>query len=522
MKTAIYHIFCLLCALLCALPSGATKPQRPLSTGQIYNEAKAQYAKECYPEALVLYIEAMEQAEKEGNDKVFVACLGYISNIYNTFGDDNACRFYLLKGYEAAKRIGDSRLQMNFLPNLVKCLANMGEVGEARKYYALMTAMSDRVNDVNSQYYTIYSKALILAAEHHYDEAIAEHRRAMAFAEEKKMDRVFALYQLSEVGDVLVRTGHAREAVAVGDTCVDMSRRLGSRELLLNAYKMLADAYLQLQHTGNAKHYRELYFSLKDSVYETKKFYRARYKLNEYENNEHQQQMSLLNRTISHRTYVIAIMAVLIIVALVLVYIITVKNRHLHRTQRLLIKRNADLEERENQNNIILKKYLEQARLNQHIQPTPPAPASSGDEPQPADDGDADNSSRPAAAKPDDTGDNQLLSQINDVLNDVSTVTNPDFSLQMLADMVGSNTTYVSRVINNSYHKNFKTLLNERRIREACHKLKDKRHVANFTIQTIYEDVGYKTASSFIRAFKKVYNMTPSEYQRLSPEDDEG
>ena len=110
----------------------------------------------------------------------------------------------------------------------------------------------------------------------------------------------------------------------------------------------------------------------------------------------------------------------------------------------------------------------------------------------------------------------QLLNKINDVMEDMSVISNPDFCLQMLADMVQSNTNYVSRVINNSYNKNFKTLLNERRIREACHKLSDTENYVGYTMQVIYEEVGYKNASSFIRAFKKVYNMTPSEYQKLA------
>ncbi len=37
-------------------------------------------------------------------------------------------------------------------------------------------------------------------------------------------------------------------------------------------------------------------------------------------------------------------------------------------------------------------------------------------------------------------------------------------------------------------------------------------------MQVIYEEVGYKSASSFIRAFKRVYNMTPSEFQKIAME----
>ena len=37
----------------------------------------------------------------------------------------------------------------------------------------------------------------------------------------------------------------------------------------------------------------------------------------------------------------------------------------------------------------------------------------------------------------------------------------------------------------------------------------------NQTIQAIYESVGYRNSVSFLRAFKKIYGMTPSEYQKL-------
>ena len=80
----------------------------------------------------------------------------------------------------------------------------------------------------------------------------------------------------------------------------------------------------------------------------------------------------------------------------------------------------------------------------------------------------------------------------------------------------------MSRIINNSYQKNFKTLLNERRIQEACHKLTDRQHYGSYTMQVIYEEVGYKSASSFIRAFKRVYNMTPSEFQKIAAEKENG
>ena len=109
----------------------------------------------------------------------------------------------------------------------------------------------------------------------------------------------------------------------------------------------------------------------------------------------------------------------------------------------------------------------------------------------------------------------RLLEKVNSVLEDVSVISRDDFSLAMLAKMVGSNTKYVSMVINDTYGKNFKTYLNEFRIREACRRLSDTQHYGNMTIQAIYEELGYKTASSFVKAFRKINGMTPSQYQKL-------
>ena len=110
---------------------------------------------------------------------------------------------------------------------------------------------------------------------------------------------------------------------------------------------------------------------------------------------------------------------------------------------------------------------------------------------------------------------NRLLNSITTILEDVSVISNSNFNLSMLAEKAGSNTKYVSSIINDVYGKNFKTVLNEYRIREACRRLTDKDHYGNMTIQAIYEELGYNSAASFIQAFKKVNGMTPSVYQKL-------
>lgn len=101
-------------------------------------------------------------------------------------------------------------------------------------------------------------------------------------------------------------------------------------------------------------------------------------------------------------------------------------------------------------------------------------------------------------------------------MKDSANFCNPDFSLSMLAQAVDSNTTYVSQAINTSYNKNFRTILNEHRVKEAMKRMKDIATYGNYSIQGISESVGFKSASNFIAAFKKTTGMTPSLYQKLS------
>lgn len=112
----------------------------------------------------------------------------------------------------------------------------------------------------------------------------------------------------------------------------------------------------------------------------------------------------------------------------------------------------------------------------------------------------------------------QLTERVVGVMDDLAYISNPDFNLNALAEAVDSNTRYVSWAVNETYGKNFKALLNERRIREACRRLSDHEHYGNLTIQAVYEGVGYTNAVSFIRAFRKINGMTPSEYQRAAVE----
>lgn len=119
----------------------------------------------------------------------------------------------------------------------------------------------------------------------------------------------------------------------------------------------------------------------------------------------------------------------------------------------------------------------------------------------------------------DDKRQNDILAAIKDILENEEEILSNEFSLSRLAEMVGSNTHYVSRIINENYQKNFNTLLGELRVKIACQRLCDTEQNGNLTIEAIAESVGFKSRSNFVVVFKKVTGLTPSQYKKIATEE---
>ncbi|MGI6222706.1 MAG: helix-turn-helix domain-containing protein [Prevotella sp.] len=438
--------------------------------------ANKYYKVENYPEAMRYYTLAMQKAQEEHNDRVYVVSVGYISNVYFNYSDYTRALHYLLKGYDKVKDGDNVRIQSSYLTNIIATYCRLNDPKNARIYYDILCQLPQEGLTVDNDYYIMYNYGRILKAEKKYDEAMKQFKKTWQFAESNKMAPIYSLNLRSEIGNLLVETGRYDEAIAYGLECEKESRKIGSMELLANACQMLADAYGKVGDSVNAQHYRQLYNETADSVYNLPNLTSASTDLFKYENSQNEEQISSLTSSMNHLTLIVVIFGVLIALMVILFFMVFRNNKRMNEGQLKLLEENRD----------ILAKTVSTVK------------------------------ERTPAVKdgPECEKMRKLLAKINDVLNDGTSISDPDFSLQKLADAVGSNTKYVSQVINEYFNMNFKTLLNEYRLREATRRLSDEEHYGNMTIQAIYEDVGYKNAVSFIRAFKRMYGMTPSEYQK--------
>ena len=92
--------------------------------------------------------------------------------------------------------------------------------------------------------------------------------------------------------------------------------------------------------------------------------------------------------------------------------------------------------------------------------------------------------------------------------------TNKKCNLEHLSKELETNSTYLSKIINEKKQCNFSTYLNNLRIEHTIYLLETNKRVRNLTIAAISELVGYNSVKPFITAFKERYSILPSVYIR--------
>lgn len=415
--------------------------------------------REQYSKALEAYIDVMERAERADSQSLFIACIGNISNIYAISGEFERCEHYNRLGYEAALRQHDADLAGKFIINSVGIQCSMLNVEKAREQLRLMEQhpLSDTVL---WRFYTIHYAGVVARIDNQFDEAIGLSTRALTYAQQHQMEPKYELVQLSELGSLYLMQDDAQRALHYFRMHLAMTDSLESTELQASSCRLMADAYEKAGHKDSAQFYHSMYYTLRDSLLDQRQLAAAKEKLYRYENIRTGRQISSLNAQVQRQWWLLTLVIVASLAALAGLW---------YLGRRRLTQMRAEREEKGSERRTPIHLSDEQVK--------------------------------------------ELAAQIDQVMSDITTISNPDFSLQQLAAKVESNTKYVSYAINQVHGKTFKTLLNEYRIKEATRRLTDTEHYGNITIQAIYQELGYNSATSFIQAFKKINGMTPSQFQ---------
>lgn len=464
--------------------------EHQLQADSLVSLGSSYYKAQRYMDALDVLGKAINEADKAGNESAYLSAIMKIGNIYTIFDDYEQALHYYKTSLEKAEKSGDKVSTIKLKNNMLMCYAMLGKHKEAEACYKSIATLDMGNKEINN-FYNYLNQALLSTAKKYYKGAIFFHTKAMKYAQSHNMDGHYVAAEMGQIGTAYEGSGNMKEAEKWYLECFKFSERgkyvgplISSCERLVNIYRKQGKDQLFVK-------YNKLYAKYSDSLFKQKDFNSKRSLINLYENRVKDRHLNILQNKNNTLIGVIVTIAILMTILIVLLIYIFKVNRRLVATQRLLIKKHQE--------------HNHQLEVQNEIF------TSIGN--------DSDNCSDEELL-PKKQAD-MLLISIAHVMEDTSTVCNPDFSLSTLAQLVESNTKYVSWVINKNFNKNFKTYLNEYRIRAASQLLIDANNFGNLTIAGIAEKVGFKSPTSFHQAFKKIYAMTPAAYVKLAKKEDE-
>lgn len=118
-------------------------------------------------------------------------------------------------------------------------------------------------------------------------------------------------------------------------------------------------------------------------------------------------------------------------------------------------------------------------------------------------------------SQPQDNAAKELTEKIETALSDSRLLSDSTLTLDRLATHLDIPAKRLSQFVNEHYEGTFATLLQERRCRLACRMMNEDTD-RKYTVEAFSLNVGFNSRTAFIRAFKKVIGMTPSEYLRIA------
>ena len=343
------------------------------------------------------------------------------------------------------------------------------------------------------RYNKMLYQAFINVEQKRYDDAIKMYDNQLQLIDTTQYSRLIYFTHV-EKAKVHAMTGDYRKAIEALKQSERIAVDLEMKDCKLEVYKMLAQYYQQLGDHGSREHYYNQYTQLKDTLTNYQQLasvsemeFRNELKGMEQEMSEMRQHREVMS--------IVALTSLGFLLALaVLLYLVYRKNGELTRSNQSLYQKNVEM----------LRAEEEERRMRRQLQ----------DKETPATD--ADNDVKYKSSHLSDEDKEQLLSRIQEVMENSDEIFSPEFSLERLAMLSDSKSKYVSQVINEYYEQNFNNFLNSFRIKEACKRMGDLDNYGNYTIEAISESVGFKSRSTFVTSFKRITGLTPSQYQRMA------
>ena len=252
-------------------------------------------------------------------------------------------------------------------------------------------------------------------------------------------------------------------------------------------YRLQAENYEAMGRPQAALAAFKLYKNVSDSIYDWEKEHSMRELGMLYEIDKSEQELAYQRQLLQVARNRTVFLLLMLLFLLVLVGVLLYSYFRQKALYKAIALQNKDALERER----LLRERLKELS-------SAPAPADAGKSP-----------SQPLSTERMDA----LYERISDLMEEQRLYTDTNLTRERLAELLGTNRTYLSQVINRKTGLTYLQFLNQYRIKEAVRILSDAGN-RDYPLKALYGDLGFSSPTTFYKLFQETVGMTPSAYRK--------
>ena len=442
-----------------------------------------------YYRSLNYYREGCDIAERCGHRLLYCLLVANIAEVL-TLRNEEAGLEYAEKCYLLGRQNNDPYLIYCGAISMARNLCLNRKMEEAWRYTREADRLSKRYDFKNrSDIYNTYGEIALEAGDYmkaglYYEQAIREHGFSQAayvvstyvgygralIAQKKYKSALEKLQIGKEISEKNITSLFRREVYLLLSACYD---RLGEPKEALEYYKKYTAESFRLYNEDKERTEKELMVG-----YETEK-----------RNKELAQKNMLLQK---EQNRVMALVGITFVV-LIVVLLFYINYRRKNRLYKQIVRESVDWLAKERQ---FSKRIAEQEKQLQEL--IGKAGAVDG--------------GRYSGSSLNKDSQQELFGRLERLMQNDQVYKNSLFTREKMAELLGTNRTYLSQTINEQTGLTFTHYMNKYRIEEARRILADPQD--DTPIKAIAADLGFSSVTTFYTLFKAVVQMSPDQYRK--------
>ena len=442
-----------------------------------------------YYRSLNYYREGCDIAERCGHRLLYCLLVANIAEVL-TLRNEEAGLEYAEKCYLLGRQNNDPYLIYCGAISMARNLCLNRKMEEAWRYTREADRLSKRYDFKNrSDIYNTYGEIALEAGDYmkaglYYEQAIREHGFSQAayvvstyvgygralIAQKKYKSALEKLQIGKEISEKNITSLFRREVYLLLSACYD---RLGEPKEALEYYKKYTAESFRLYNEDKERTEKELMVR-----YETEK-----------RNKELAQKNMLLQK---EQNRVMALVGITFVV-LIVVLLFYINYRRKNRLYKQIVRESVDWLAKERQ---FSKRIAEQEKQLQEL--IGKAGAVDG--------------GRYSGSSLNKDSQQELFGRLERLMQNDQVYKNSLFTREKMAELLGTNRTYLSQTINEQSGLTFTHYMNKYRIEEARRILADPQD--DTPIKAIAADLGFSSVTTFYTLFKAVVQMSPDQYRK--------